>query len=80
MGMDMFVRLAKYDEKSNVYKELVLYKPGEEYHYDEKGNNEVDCADHSFCGYCNFDCAGRNELYGCMMRKARSFSEVPRFC
>lgn len=42
MGMDMHVRLAKYDEKSNLYKELVLYKPGEEYHYDEEGNKIVD--------------------------------------
>ena len=45
MGMDIHVRLTRYDEKTNFYKELKLYKPGEEYHYDEKGNKIIDNPD-----------------------------------
>lgn len=46
MGCDMFVRVLKYDEKSNYYTELQLFKPGETYHYTEKGEKIVDDPDY----------------------------------
>ena len=44
MGCDIHLRLTKYDDKENVYKELVLYKPGESYHY-EDGKKVIDNPD-----------------------------------
>ena len=43
--MDIHVRIAKYNKETNFYDELVLYKPGEEYHYDEEGNKIIDNPD-----------------------------------
>ena len=41
MGMDIHVRLAVYNADTNYYNELVLYKPGEDYYYDENGEKVV---------------------------------------
>ena len=57
MGMDIHIKITKYDEIDNLYKELILYRPGETYHYDEKGNKIVDNPDYEivrvFNGYRN---------------------------
>ena len=45
MGQDIHVHVAKYNEKTNLYDELVLYKPGEEYHYDSELNKIIDNPD-----------------------------------
>lgn len=45
MGQDIHIRVAKYNEKTNLYDELVLYKPGKEYHYDSNGNKIIDNPD-----------------------------------
>lgn len=42
MGKDIHVRLTKLNRETNLYEELALYKPGVEYHYDEKGNKIID--------------------------------------
>jgi len=42
MGIDIHVRVAKYNKETNLYDELVLYKPGVEYHYDDEGNKIID--------------------------------------
>lgn len=42
MGMDMHVRLAKYNKETNLYDELVLYRPGETYHYSKTGEKIID--------------------------------------
>ena len=45
MGVDITVRVFKYDDKENHYKELKLYRPGVEYHYTEKGEKIIDNPD-----------------------------------
>ena len=42
MGRDIHIHLTKLNKETNLYEELTLYKPGEEYHYDEKGNKIID--------------------------------------
>ena len=42
MGMDIHIRVTKYNEKTNLYEEIVLYKKGVEYHYDNEGNKIID--------------------------------------
>lgn len=42
MGKDIHVHLAKHNRETNLYEELILYKPGEEYHYNEFGDKIVD--------------------------------------
>ena len=42
MGQDIHIRIVKYNSDKNFYEELTLYKPGEEYHYNEEGNKIVD--------------------------------------
>lgn len=41
MGVDIHIRLLKYDEKNNFYKELALYRPGESYYFNEKGEKII---------------------------------------
>ena len=38
----MHVRIAKYNKETNLYDELVLYRPGETYHYTETGEKVID--------------------------------------
>lgn len=45
MGVDIHIRVTKYNEKTNLYEELVLYMRGEEYHYDNEGNKVIDNPD-----------------------------------
>ncbi len=45
MGVDIHIKLIRYDEETNFYKELALYHPGIEYHYDEEGNKIIDNPD-----------------------------------
>lgn len=42
MGMDLHIRIAKYNKETNLYDELVLYRPGETYHYTETGEKVID--------------------------------------
>lgn len=41
MGMDIHIRLTKYNKETNLFEELTLYKPGEEYYYDKEGNKII---------------------------------------
>lgn len=41
MGMDIHIRIAKYNSATNLFEEIRLYRPGETYKYNEKGEKIV---------------------------------------
>lgn len=41
MGMDIHIHVAKYNPTTNLFEEMRLYRPGETYEYNEKGEKIV---------------------------------------
>ena len=45
MGKDIHIHLVKRNRETNLYEELILYKPGEDYYYDEFGDKIINNPD-----------------------------------